>query len=291
MEISAQEFRDVQKLVRSLCGLVLTDEKTYLVRMRLEPVVKAHGCANFSAYLGQLQQTNAVLMRDELVEALTTGETSFNRDVHPFDAFRRIILPALAETICYRREHQYPVPVARLWSAGCSTGQEPYSLAMAIQDFVAANPALRLRPDRFPILATDVSMASLNIAKEGRYFERDLDRGLKPELRNRYFQQEGDQFTANAELRKSIEFRRLNFIDRVGTIGPFDVIFCRNVMIYFDTATRQRLCDQFYQLLAPDGLLVLGAAESLYGLITSFESEQIGNTMAYRKKKTPSANE
>ena len=283
MEVSPQEFRDVQTLVRSLCGLVLTDDKTYLVQTRLESVVQSHGCRTFAEYLGRLQQTHARLMRDELVEALTTGETSFNRDTHPFEEFRRRILPALADIVCRRREEGNLAPVARIWSAGCSTGQEPYSLVMAICNYVAANPALALRPEHFPILATDVSMRSLNTAKEGCYSDRDLDRGLPSELRSRYFTQRGDCWTAKDELRRLIEFRRLNFMDRVSNLGPFEVIFCRNVMIYFDTPTRQRLCDQFYQLLAPGGLLILGSAESLYGLNTLFLSEQIGGTTGYRK--------
>jgi len=283
MDVSPRDFRDIQTLVRSLCGLVLTDDKTYLVRTRLESVVQAHGFATFSEYLGRLQEFSANLMRDELVEALTTGETSFNRDTHPFEEFRRRILPGLADTIRRRREALYPVPLARLWSAGCSTGQEPYSIAMAIQDFVTANPAIGVRTEHFPILATDVSAKSLNLARQGRYPEREIDRGLDREQRFRYLNQQGNFWTVKDEIRRLIDFRRLNFIDRVANLGPFEVIFCRNVMIYFDVPTRQRLCDQFHQLLAPGGILILGAAESLYGLNTGFLSEQIGGTVVHRK--------
>lgn len=283
MHVSPRDFRDVQTLVLKLCGLVLTDDKTYLVSSRLETVVAAHGFTNFSDYLGRLQQLNSGLMRDELVEALTTGETSFNRDGHPFEEFRRRILPTLAEIIRQRREARYPVPIARLWSAGCSTGQEPYSLAMAVLDFVAANPQLHLRPEHFPILATDVSNRSLNVGREGRYPAFLMDRSLPAELKSRYFRQEKGHWTANEELRRLIDFRRLNLIDGLSSLGPFEVIFCRNVLIYFDQPTRQRLCDQFHQLLAPGGLLVLGAAESLYGMVTSFESERSGATTLYRK--------
>lgn len=284
MDVSPQEFHDVQTLVRGLCGLVLSDDKTYLVRTRLDAVVKAHGCTTFAEYLGRLQQTSAVLMRDELVEALTTGETSFNRDIHPFAEFRTRILPALAEKLRHQRDKSgYATPLARIWSAGCSTGQEPYSLAMAVHEFLDEHPWFDLRPEHFPILATDVSARSLNVARQGRYPDRELNRGLSTELRNRYFHKEGDLWTVNEELRRSVEFRRLNLIDPVLSLGPFEVIFCRNVLIYFDVATRQRLCDQFQTLLAPGGLLILGAAESLYGLNTSLVTETIGRTTAYRK--------
>ncbi|WP_373651844.1 protein-glutamate O-methyltransferase CheR [Schlesneria sp. DSM 10557] len=283
MEVSTQEFRDVQTLVRSLCGLVLTDDKTYLVKTRLEPVVTAHGCASFGDYLGRLQQLGAGAMRDELVEALTTGETSFNRDAHVFDEFRRRILSRVAESLRRRREQGTRVPVARIWSAGCSTGQEPYSLAMIIHEYLSANVALGLKVEQLPILATDVSAKSLTTAKEGRYLERDLDRGVTPEQRRRYFQQQGAHWTINPQLKKMIEFRQMNFLNPMPDIGPFELIFCRNVMIYFDTPTRQKLCEQFHKLLVPGGLLILGAAESLYGLTTSLVSESFGSTTVYRK--------
>jgi chemotaxis protein methyltransferase CheR len=290
MDVSPQEFQAIQTLVRSLCGLVLSDDKTYLVRTRLDAIVQAHGCATFSEYLSRVQQFNAVAMRDELVEALTTGETSFNRDSHPFTAFRCHILPALADEIRRRRKLGSAYPMAKIWSAGCSTGQEPYSIAMAVRDFVVTDYRKDLKPDDFSILATDVSAKSLSVAKEGRYYERELDRGLPAELRNRYFSRSGDTWVINDELRRQIDFRRFNFLDPLSDLGSFDVIFCRNVLIYFDAATRQALCDQFYNLLTMDGLLILGAAESLYGLTTPFHLEEIGKTFAYRKRnETPKA--
>ena len=231
MEISVEQFREVQTLVRQLCGLMLGDDKTYLVRMRLEQIVQAHGCADFSEYLNRLQQTTAVRMRDELVEALTTGETSFFRDGHPFEEFRRRILPTLAQTIRQRRDAGYAAPQARIWSAGCSTGQEPYSLAMAIQDFVAGNPALELRAENFPILATDVSGKALATAREGRFPGHLIERGLSIEHRTRYFRPEGNLWVASDELCRMMEFRRLNLIDRLNIVGQFEVIFCRNVLI------------------------------------------------------------
>ena len=287
MEVSNQEFRDVQTLVRSLCGLVLTDDKTYLVKTRLEPVVAAHGCATFGDYLGRVQQFSAVAMRDELVEALTTGETSFNRDGHLFDEFRKRILPSLAEALRRRREAGLSLPIARIWSAGCSTGQEPYSVAMIIHDYLSANFALGLKPEQFPILATDVSAKSLSFAKEGRYPDRDIDRGVTDEQRRRFFQQEGSFWVVKDVLKKTIDFRQMNFLTPVSNIGPFEIILCRNVMIYFDTETRQRLCEQFHNLLFPGGLLILGAAESLYGLTTPLVSESIGSTTVYRKPGGP----
>jgi len=283
MEVSGQDFREVQALVRSLCGLVLSDDKTYLVQTRLESVVRTHGFSTFSQYLDRLQEADARQLRDELVESLTTGETSFNRDGHPFDELRRRILPELGDMIRRRRVAGFPIPIARLWSAGCSTGQEAYSLAIAVCDYLATQTASDLRPDRFPILATDVSDASLKIAKEGVYSQRDIDRGLTQDQRNRFFRRQSNHWCAIDEIRRMIEVRQLNFVDSKTDWGPCDVIFCRNVMIYFDAPTRQRLCEQFYRVLSADGWLILGAAESLYGLKTGFVSQQVGNTTVYRK--------
>lgn len=283
MDISPLEFRDIQVLVRNLCGLVLADDKTYLVSTRLAPVVKAHGFTRFGDYLGRVQQLDAVLLRDELVEALTTGETSFNRDAALFAAIRQSILPGIAEGLRRRREARFPFPTARIWSAGCSTGQEPYSLAMAVLDFLGGSPALQLRPEQFPILATDVSNRSLAFARQGRYPGRDVDRGLTTDLRRRYFEPQGGSWVAKPLLKKNIEFRRLNLMDCLPGLGPFEMILCRNVLIYFDAATRSRLCAHFQSLLVPGGRLILGAAESLYGVSDAFESERLGSTLIFRK--------
>jgi len=286
MEISAQQFREVQILMRDLCGLALGDDKTYLVRARLEHIVAAHGGGSFTEYLSRIQQKTALSMRDELVEALTTGETSFFRDGHPFEEFRRRILPVLAKTIRERRASGYPLPQARIWSAGCSTGQEPYSVAMAVHEFILGNRALDLRGENFPILATDVSRKSLAMARKGSFPNHMLDRGLSAEQRNRYFSQTENSGIASEELRRLIEFRQLNLIDRLNVVGQFEVIFCRNVLIYFDAGIRQQICQQFYDLLTPGGLLIVGAAESLYRLDTRFVPEQLGPTSVYRKCST-----
>ena len=283
MDVSTEEFREVQKLVRSLCGLVLTDDKMYLVKSRLESVVRAHGLSSFTEYLARVVRFSAVKMRDELVEALTTGETSFNRDKHPYEALRRHILPELAAKVRHRRQVGYAIPVSRIWSAACSTGQEPYSIAMAIRDYLDGDGTGSLTTAAFTILATDVSVKNLEIAKAGRYLDRELDRGIEAEQRRKYFHKTDDGWAVNDNLRAQIEFRRLNLTDPIEQLGPFDLIFCRNVLIYFDEQSRQRLCDLFYRLLSSGGMLILGAAENLYGLETRFLSEPVGGTYVYRK--------
>ena len=156
-------------------------------------------------------------------------------------------------------------------------------MAMAVHDFVSTGAAPDLRAEHFPIFATDISNKALAAAREGRYHLHQINRGLPRELLLRYFRQSGNAWTIHDDLRRHIEFRRLNLIDQLVNLGPFEVIFCRNVLIYFDQQTRQRLCDQFHNLLAPGGLLIIGAAENLYGINGPFISEQLGTTTAYRK--------
>jgi chemotaxis protein methyltransferase CheR len=158
---------------------------------------------------------------------------------------------------------------------------------MAVLDFIGGNPALQLRADQLPILATDVSSRSLATARAGRYPRRDLERGLTADQLRRFFETDRDQTHAVArrELRQGIEFRRLNLMDSLPGLGPFEIILCRNVLIYFDPATRQRLCERFHEALAPRGLLILGSAESLFGLDVPFTSEAVGGTVVFRRRE------
>jgi chemotaxis protein methyltransferase CheR len=284
VEISPQEFQEIQLLIHQLCGLVLSDEKQYLVRSRLEPVLRNYGLIRLTDYLARLRRPDSQALRDELVESMTTGETSFFRDGHPFEEFRRRILPELAATIRKRVASGYPSASVRIWSAGCSTGQEPWSIAMLIHDFLTDFGNSDLKPEQFAVLGTDISNRSLDAARIARYPSHLITRGLSSERRNRYFREQSGEWTVCDQLRSMVEFRQLNLHECLTGLGSFDLILCRNVLIYFNTADRQHLCSRFHNLLAPGGLLILGAAESLYGLTTPFMSENLGTTTAYRRK-------
>jgi chemotaxis protein methyltransferase CheR len=273
-------FDELRRLIHRLCGLVIGDEKAYLIRHRLEPVVRASGCSGFAEFVQTLRGPHGPALHDAIIEAITTSETSFFRDGHPFEAFRRHVLPALAEAA---RARTGMPPRVRLWSVAASTGQEPYSLAMLVLEYLAANPTPRLRESDFAILATDVSAKVLADAAAGRYTERELARGLTPEQVARYFTRQGETWVVGAAVRRLVEFRRLNLVQSLTGLGPFDAVFCRNVLIYFDDVARRRLCEQFHALLSPGGFLVLGAAESLYGVCDCFESVRLGDTLLYRK--------
>jgi chemotaxis protein methyltransferase CheR len=282
VELSPGEFEQLRGLVHRLCGLALTKEKTYLLRHRLGPVARAAGCPSFAAFLAKLAGPEAAALRAPIIEAVTTKETSFFRDRHPFDTFRRVVLPQLAALVRRRRAERRPAR-ARTWCAGVATGQEAYSIAMMIDDYLAAEGGADLGPGDFPVLATDISARVLEAARAGRYSDHDVRRGVGAAWVRRFFQRADRAWVVDARLRGRIEFRQLNLLDPFSGLAPVDVIFCRNVLIYFDEAARRRTCDRFADLLPPDGLLVLGAVENLYGISSQFVAERRGPTLLYRR--------
>jgi chemotaxis protein methyltransferase CheR len=295
LNLSAAEFEQLRGLVHQWCGLALAEEKAYLLRHRLGPVARSAGCANFAAFLRKLAGPEGTALRELVIEAITTKETAFFRDRHPFDVFRRVILPQLGTLIRRRlapaRENgsqgKGPDPffgrgLARLWCAGVSTGQEAYSLAMMIDDYLRAE-GRDLRASNFGILATDISDRVLAVARAGRYSDAEVERGVSPAWRERYFQRVERDWVIAGRLRELVAFRRFNLMESFAALGWVDIIFCRNVLIYFDEAARRRLCDGFADLLPANGLLVLGAAENLYGISTRLVAERIEPTLVYRK--------
>jgi chemotaxis protein methyltransferase CheR len=282
MHLSRQTYDELRQAIHRLCGLVLGEDKAYLVRHRLGPLARASGCRSFEEFGERLRRPGASALRDEVVEAITTGETSFFRDAHPFDAFRRHLLPEMAERA--RRRPMTGQPRVRLWSVACSTGQEPYSLAMLVHDFVRARPAAGLTEQDFHILATDVSARVLAVAATGEYGRREVARGLTPGQVARHFVPRGHHWVLRDEVRRLVEFRRVNLVQPLAGLGTFDGIFCRNVLIYFDEPTRRRVCAQLDALLDDGGWLVLGAAENLYGISDRFEAVSLGATLVYRKR-------
>lgn len=284
MELSPSDFCDVRKAIHDLCGLAIGDNKEYLIKSRLQPVLERHGLRSYSGLIQRLQQPDSLQLKDQIVAAITTNETSFNRDGHPFESLRQFILPELARKIAKRRaEGLFSGQQARIWCAAVSTGQEAYSVAMAVYDFLRTQKS-DLTAAHFPIMGSDISAQVLAAAQLGRYTIAELDRGVTPEQRNRYFRQEQGVWLVDESLRQNIEFRRLNLVQIRPEKEIYDLILCRNVLIYFDQPTRVRLVNTFYEALRPQGILMLGAAESLFGTSDDFETESIGRTTVYRKK-------
>jgi chemotaxis protein methyltransferase CheR len=282
MELPRPVFDELCHLVHRLCGLVIAEDKMYLVKHRLERLVRASGRRDFREFAELLRGPQGAMLHEPIIEAITTAETSFFRDGHPFETFRRHLLPRLVERARARPPDPNGTRV-RLWCAGASTGQEPYSLAMLLHDFLESDAAHGLSERDFRVLATDVSAKVLATAAAGVYGERELARGLTSGQVGRYFARHGKEWAVREPIRALVEFRRFNLLQSSAALGTFDVVFCRNVLIYFDEATRRRLCEQFHARLADGGWLVLGTAENLYGVTDRFESLRLGETLLYRK--------
>jgi chemotaxis protein methyltransferase CheR len=282
VNLSPTEFTTLRGLVHDLCGLALSADKGYLLRHRLGPVARAAGCHSFAEFLHKLAGPDGLAFREPIIEAITTKETAFFRDQHPFDAFRHDLLPQLAALIRQRRAGRQLARV-RTWCAAVATGQEAYTLAMLTDDFLRTESARDLRAGDFAILGTDISARVLEKARAGRYQDREVVRTVRPVFLQRYFRREGAEWVIDDRLRAMVEFRRVNLMDDITGLGFFDVILCRNVLIYFDEAARRRICQHFAEMLPPGGLLILGAVENLYGITTHFTSLALGETVVYRK--------
>ncbi|GJE27785.1 CheR family methyltransferase [Methylobacterium organophilum] len=248
------EFDFLRDYLKQRSGLALGAEKRYLIDSRLTPVCRRFGLASLSNLVGALRISRDSAIERAVVEAMTTNETFFFRDRVPFDLFKDVLLPrAIAARAATRR--------LRIWSAAASSGQEPYSLAMLIDQASAALAGWSVE-----IVATDLSTEMLERAKLGLYSHFEVQRGLPVQLLVKYFSQVGDQWQITPSLARMIDFRPLNLLQPFEQLGQFDVIYCRNVLIYFDAATKGDVLRRLSRALAPDGAVLLGAAETVIGL-------------------------
>ncbi|WP_082812786.1 CheR family methyltransferase [Cellulomonas timonensis] len=268
MTLTTDSFEFVADLVRRRSAIQLEAGKEYLVESRLAPLARRAGLG-IDEFVRAVRAAPSEHERDLVVEALTTNETSWFRDGAPFVALHQHIVPALTAELAPRR--------LRVWSAACSTGQEPYSIAMTLQD--ALPPQTEA-----DILATDLSEQVLARARAGRYSQLEVDRGLPAAMRARHFQADGAEWRISDELRASVRFLRHNLLDASPAGQGFDLVFLRNVLIYFDVATKQQILARMHRVLRPGGFLVLGAAETTIGVDDDWERLPLGRGSVYRPR-------
>jgi chemotaxis protein methyltransferase CheR len=262
-----------RRLVLERSGLILSAEKDYLLKTRLEPIARAENFVDVASMLRQVRLTPASRLAQRCIDGMATHESFFFRDITPFDQLRDVILPELWKARAGSK-------TLRIWSAACSSGQEPYSLAMLLREQYA-----KFGDWKIDILATDFSQPILERARTALYSDFEVRRGLSEERQARWLVKEGAAFRIAPELRAMIQFRHHNLLDGMATLGQFDLIFCRNVLIYFDPATKARTLEAVANILAPDGALILGSAETVVGLAGSFEPQQ-GLRGVFRRKAT-----
>jgi len=255
--VNPHDYDFLRKLLKERSGLDLSADKQYLVESRLIPLARRAGMPGI-AELVQKMKSGAETLTSEVVEAMTTNETFFFRDKIPFDHLRETVLPTLLKARANRRS-------LRIWSAACSTGQEPYSIAMCLKE-----KAPELAGWRVEIVATDLSQEVLEKAKSGIYSQFEVQRGLPVQLLVKYFTQIGEYWQISPEIRGMVQHRQLNLLQDFSHLGKFDVIFCRNVLIYFDQDTKTGIFGRLAKALEPDGMLLLGAAETVVGISAAF---------------------
>jgi chemotaxis protein methyltransferase CheR len=255
--VTPLDYDFLRKLLKERSGLDLSADKQYLVESRLMPLARKAGLAGIPE-LVQKMKSGAEALTVEVVEAMTTNETFFFRDKIPFDHLRDTILPTLLQSRASRK-------TLRIWSAAGSTGQEPYSIAMVLKERAAALSGWRIE-----IVATDLSQEVLEKSRAGIYSQFEVQRGLPIQLLVKYFTQIGELWQINSELRGMVQHKQLNLLKDFSHLGKFDVIFCRNVLIYFDQDTKIGIFERMAKVIEPDGMLMLGAAESVVGITDAF---------------------
>ena len=252
------DYEYLRKLLKDRSGLDLSADKQYLIESRLLPLSRKSGLAGISELVQKMKGGSADITT-QVVEAMTTNETFFFRDKVPFDHFRDSIMPEILQARASRK-------TLRIWCAAGSTGQEPYSLAMCLKEMGAALSGWRVE-----ILATDLSQEVLEKSRAGIYSQFEVQRGLPIQMLVKYFKQTGELWQINADIRAMVQHRQLNLLHDFSQLGVFDVIFCRNVLIYFDQDTKINIFNRLAKTTEPDGFLVLGAAETVVGLTDVFK--------------------
>lgn len=266
------KFRD---FLHKATGILLGDNKQYLVSSRLRRIMAEQNVTSLSELVDRMQRGGPSGLREAVIDAMTTNETLWFRDVHPFRILEEKLLPEL----CAANSTQ---PI-RIWSAACSTGQEPYSIAMVVEEFKRKRPGQLRVPVQ--IVATDLSNRVLAAAREGEYEVLAIGRGLSQERLQNFFTQVGEGvWKVKPEIRRMVEFRPLNLLDSYALLGRFDIIFCRNVLIYFSAELKRDILTRMHGSLKSGGYLILGASESLTGLPERYDMVQCSPGIIYRAK-------
>jgi chemotaxis protein methyltransferase CheR len=276
VDISKIDFKFVCDLVRRRSGIVLEAGKEYLVETRLGAVARRMNIASLDALIVRLRASDDASLETQVIEAMTTNETSFLRDLHPFAALKSSVLPEIVKS--------RPNKELSIWCGASSTGQEPYTIAMMLHEAIPTIAAWKLT-----FVATDLSGEMIARSKAGRYNQIEISRGLPAPLLVKYFDKQGTEWVVQDKLRQMIEFREMNLTTPWPSLPACDLIFMRNVLIYFDPETKKQILAKCRRLLRPDGYLFLGGAESTMGLDDHYERVTLDKAGVYRLKAAAQA--
>jgi len=256
--VKTEDFDFLAGMLKERSGLMLTPDKVYLLESRLTPLARKRGLDTLDALVQKLRMRGDQPLLRDVTEAMTTNESFFFRDNTPFDLFKNHVMPGMEKARSGQKR-------LRIWCAASSTGQEPYSLAILLRE-----QWHKWKDWRVEIVGTDICTQVLEKAKAGSYSQFEVQRGLPIQLLIKYFKQEGDIWRLNDDIRDMVTYRPFNLLDNFAGLGSFDVIYCRNVLIYFDQPTKSAVLDRMARVLAKDGTLFLGAAETVLGITDAF---------------------
>lgn len=271
--MTREDYEEFRRFLADACGITLGDNKQYLVSSRLSPLMLEFNIVSIRELIERVRRDRQSKLTERIIDAMTTNETQWFRDQFPFEILKQTILPGIP------RGRAQPV---RIWSAACSSGQEPYSIAISVHEHLLRNPGTL--SGGVQILATDISPTMLKQAALGLYDGVAIARGLSAERRQRYFLPAGSQWVVKPDVRRLVSFREMNLCQGYEALGKFDVIFCRNVLIYFAAELKRDIIKRMSQALNPGGYLFLGAAESLSNYSEAFEMLRLDGGIVYRLK-------
>ena len=257
-----ENFTFLAQFLKDESGLIITEEKAYLVESRLVPVARKRGLADLDDMVVAIRGTKDLALSKDVVEAMTTNESFFFRDIKPFESLKNTVLPQLVPA-----RKAANAKKIRIWSAACSSGQEPYTIAMMLKEEPAILQGLDVE-----IIGTDISNEILDKAREGIYSQFEAQRGLPIQLLVKYFTQVGEHWQINEDIRGAVQLHHANLMQDLNRFGKFDVVFCRNVLIYFETPTKAEVLGRIRSMMPGDGYLFLGAAETVVGISDRFKT-------------------
>lgn len=279
IKLQSEEFQILSRYIREITGIHLDSSKSYLVENRFLSLLQQYGCASYGDLYSKARNDASRTIQRKMVDAITTGETLFFRDTSPFELLQHKLLPDLIDRKNRAGGGRLPVSI-RIWSAASSTGQEIYSIAIVLKELLGDLSRYSIR-----LVGTDISDQAIATASRGIFNKFEIERGMPKEKLTRYFTAEGDTWKIKDEIRAMATFRHLNLMEDFSSVGTFDIIFCRNVAIYFSEEDKVRLFNRMARALEPEGSLIIGSTETLNGVCPLFESQRYLRSVFYKVKK------
>jgi chemotaxis protein methyltransferase CheR len=277
-KITADDLKIISKYILDISGIELDESKAYLIETRLGGLVKEYQCSSYGELCSRAKIDSSKTLENRIIDAISTKETLFFRDTSPFEVLQHKILPDLIDRRSEKSSGLLPIPI-RIWSTACSTGQEVYSIAIVLRELLPD-----LKKYNIKLTGTDISDAAIAQASYGRYNKFEIERGLSKKILQKYFSPNGGNWKICDEIRTMVSFGKRNIIQPFIGMGKLDIIFCRNVAIYFKLEERIKLFEKIAHVLEPDGYLIIGSTESLTGISPTFESKRYLRTIYYQLK-------